>query len=257
MHNKPIHSMRVTKDLAANMQATQRKKVAVSYERVAAGIRSMIVNGEVAQWSWLRMQALADQFGVSVQPVREALQLLQGEGLVELVPNRGARVCGVNPQRLVQIYEIRAALESYLARQFAAEASQSDIRELESIQLEHDAAIDAGDQSAMITLNKRFHSCINSHGGNSDAIDLMQRYYDLTSSIRVLTTGFEPDYMLRVRGEHHALLDAIRQHDGARAAEVGALHVERSSQQIVATLIRGASGSSDESTPAKKQRDKT
>ncbi len=222
-------------DLAASLQAPQPRAVAVSYERVAAGIRSMIVNGDVPQWSWLRMQSLADRFGVSVQPVREALQLLQGEGLVELVPNRGARARGLDRQRLAHIYDIRAALESYLARQFAADASQSEIRQLESIQLEHDAAIDAGDHSAVSTINKRFHGCINSRGGNSDAIDLIQRYYDLTSSIRGLI-GFEPAYMVRVRGEHHALLDAIRQHDGARAAEVGALHVQRSLQEIAAKL---------------------
>ena len=234
-HDRLRNPMNNTDALVQRLQPHLPMPVELSYERVASAIRSMIVSGEVQQSSWLRMQVLADRFGVSVQPVREALQLLQGEGLVELVPNRGARVRGLDRQRLAHIYDIRAALESYLARQFAADAAQSEIRQLESIQLEHDAAIDAGDQPAVSKINKRFHGYINSRGGNSDAMDLIQRHYDLTSSIRGLI-GYEPAYMVRVREEHHALLDAIRRHDGARAAEVGALHVQRSLHEIIARL---------------------
>ena len=103
------------------------------YRRVADRLRREILEGAIEPGSWVRMQAVADRLGVSVQPVREALQLLEGEGLVEILPNRGARVHGLDRARLFQIYEVREALESDMARRFAEDARPSELRRLEEI----------------------------------------------------------------------------------------------------------------------------
>jgi DNA-binding GntR family transcriptional regulator len=204
-------------DIGASASETQAT-------RVARGLRQMIVKGEVKHGTWLRMQNLADKFGVSVQPIREALQLLQGEGLVELHPNRGGQVRGLDRTRLKQIYEIRSALESFMARQFADDASQSEIRTLERIQAEHDRAMEARDLAELRRLNGMFHSLINQRGGNLEAAALISRYYDLSSALRE-NIGFADSYWHRVRTEHHGLLEAIRRHDGSMAADIGSRHV--------------------------------
>ena len=207
------------------------------YVRVAAGVRAMIVEGSLRPGTWLRMQALADRFGVSVQPVREALQLLQGEGLVEIHPNRGAQIRGIDRRRLVHIYEIRGALESFMARQFADDASQSEIRALEAIQIGHDAATDQRDTAALIHHNTEFHGLINGRGGNREAVALIQRHYDLSSSIR-WRIGLTDGYWRRVRAEHHELIDAFRRHDAAAAGDIGTRHVFGSLNELLAQLGR-------------------
>jgi len=207
------------------------------YRRVADELRVMILGNELAPGTWVRMQAMADRFGVSVQPVREALQLLQGEGLLVMHPNRGAQVKGLDRNRLVHIYEIRGALESFMARRFAEHASPADLRALEAVQVQHDAALDANDSTVVSRINGLFHALINGHGNNAEALALIRRYYDLSSTIR-RRFGFSHLYAKRVRTEHHALLDAFRRHDGVAAAEVGLLHVRGTLDDILIQLDR-------------------
>jgi DNA-binding GntR family transcriptional regulator len=208
------------------------------YARVAAGLRAGILDGSLAPGSWIRLLPAAERFGVSVQPVREALQALHGEGLVEIHPNRGAQVRGLDRTRLVHIYEIRAALESFMARRFAVEAGASDLRALERIQLAHDAAVEARDLPEVLRVNMLFHGAINGHGGNHEAMVLIRRHYGLSQSIRRLV-GFSPAYW-RVREDHHALLDAFRRRDATDAADLGARHVWNSLEDALTQLdLRG------------------
>jgi DNA-binding GntR family transcriptional regulator len=211
-------------DLLEPIHSTIGERTEPNYARVAGGVRAMIVSGEVRPGTWLRMQALAERFQVSVQPVREALQLLQGEGLLEIHPNRGAQVRGIDRRRLVHIYEIRGALESFMARSFADEASPRDIRSLIRIQEEHDAAVAARDAVHVFQANERFHSLINGRSGNGEVIALIRRYYDLTRSIRA-RLGFSENYLDRVRTDHHDLVKAVQRHDGSAAADIGVRHV--------------------------------
>lgn len=207
----------------------------LDYVRVAARLRSQILSGEFEPGRWLRMQSIADQLGVSVQPVREALQQLQGDGLVEFLPNRGARVRGLDHGRLVHIYEIREAIESYMARCFAEESSLRDVLALEALQREHDAAIDARDRVELSRTNRLFHAAINGHGGNDDALALVKRHYALTGYLHQrLQVGEE--YWARVRAEHHALIDAFRRRDAAAAGEIGARHVRDRRTEMMAAL---------------------
>ena len=151
----------------ATMTAKRRRgpvhegKVETAYQRVTGLLRGEILNGDIPLGGWLRMTAIAERFGVSVQPVREALQQLEGEGLVEMIPNHGARVREIDRNRLVYSHEIGEALESFLARQFAEEASLSSLRKLEALQLEHDAAIEAMDWARIDAANHAFHRFIN------------------------------------------------------------------------------------------------
>ncbi len=195
-----------------------------SYMRVAALLRAEILAGEIALGSWLRMSAIADRCGVSVQPVREALQQLEGEGLVEMIPNRGARVRELSRQRMIHNHEIGEALETFMSRRFAEEASLSDLRQLEALQRVHDVALEGDDWLAIDDANFAFHRHINGHGGNEEAVDLVTRYYGLTQAIHS-TLGRAEGYKARVRAEHHALIDAFRQRDGELAARIGASHV--------------------------------
>ncbi|MCX7381927.1 MAG: GntR family transcriptional regulator [Alphaproteobacteria bacterium] len=207
----------------------------LGYRRVAQHLRQAILDGTELPGAWLRMPAVAARCGVSVQPVREALQLLEGEGLVEMRPNRGARVRGLDRERLVHIFEIREALESFAARRFAERATCAEIAALADIQRPHDAAVAAGDQLAVFAANLAFHAAINVHGGNHELAELVGRYRDLSVSL-VRRFGRPPGYLSRVQREHHALLAAFRCRDAARAAEIGAAHVSTTCQEVLSSL---------------------
>jgi DNA-binding GntR family transcriptional regulator len=205
------------------------------YRRVADRLRQDILDGEIEPGSWVRMQAVADRLGVSVQPVREALQLLEGEGLVEILPNRGARVHGLDRTRLGHIYEVREALESYQARRFAEDARPSEIHRLEEIQARHDKAAEGRDLHLVALTNREFHRVINTYGNNPLIIDPVSRYMDLGRML-VRKVGHEPGYLKRVVREHHALLTAFRRHDATRAADLGAAHVRVTREVMLARL---------------------
>src|SRR5690606_5896031 len=146
------------------------------YRRVATRLRQDIVDGAIAPGQWLRLQSVAEICGVSVQPVREALQLLEGEGLVQIYPNRGAQVRGIDRRRIEHIHDIREAVESMLVRRFCEGATAADIDKLRALQDEHDACSQRLDGPGTSAANLAFHHFINSHAANPEALALVERY---------------------------------------------------------------------------------
>jgi DNA-binding GntR family transcriptional regulator len=204
----------------------------LSYKRVADQLREMILTNELEPGDWIRVQAMAQRFGVSGQPVREALQLLQGEGLLKLEPNRGAQIYGLTRERLHHIYELRAALESYVARRFAEQASYLDYVALEKIQKAHDEATEARDIDEVLRINRQFHGFISGHSKNIELQGHITRYLTLTRTVR-LKVGYDERYFERVRREHHEFLDAFRRHDAAAAGEIGLRHVIGTQNEVL------------------------
>jgi DNA-binding GntR family transcriptional regulator len=214
----------------------------VGYSRVAAQLRQDILDGSIASGSWLRLHAVARRCGVSVQPVREALQQLCGEGLIEILPNRGARVRGLDRERLVHIYEVREAVESFMARRFAEEASLSDLRRLEAIQQRHDAAVTSGAMERLYLANREFHNYIVAHGDNRDIIDMNRRYGELCMNLaRRIKRGSA--YLKRARRDHHDMLEAFRRRDPSEAAEIASRHARAARQEALLTFHPDDEGS--------------
>jgi len=207
-----------------NRPVTHHGKVETTYQRVTNLIRTEIIRGAIPLGGRLTMTALAERFGVAYEDVREALQQLEGEGLVEMSPNAGARVRALDRNLLVHAHEIGEALETFLTRQFAEEASLSAIRELEALQEAHDAATAALDWTQIDAANHAFHHFINAHGGNLEATNLISRYYGLSESL-MNSRGRDKAFADRVRTEHHALLEAFRARDAEAAARINTAHV--------------------------------
>jgi DNA-binding GntR family transcriptional regulator len=125
--------------------------------RTHAAVRELILGGELAAGTRLGEIELAERLGVSRTPVREALGRLAAEGLVELVPNRGARVASWSVAELEGVFELRAALEPELTALAVPRATEADVEQLDG--LAH-AMLDAGaaqDLDALVPLNRDFH----------------------------------------------------------------------------------------------------
>ena len=155
-----------------------------NYARIRDALRADIIAGRLAPGARLKVQELAKRYNVSAMPIREALQQLQGEGLIIMSPNRGASVRRVDEEYIRNTFEIWEAIESFLTKKFTALAKDEDIDTLRQIQDEFDAAVLRGDLLARLALNRRFHETINGAGGNKDALALLGRLCAASDAFR-------------------------------------------------------------------------
>ena len=129
-------------------------------EQLREAIEEKIATGQLVPGAHLDEVQLASQFGVSRTPVREALSLLAGEGLVESRPRRGTVVAELSPHRLVERFEVMGELEAMCARLAARRMSRTDQQALEAAHHGCEAARDADDPDAYFYANERFHQLI-------------------------------------------------------------------------------------------------
>lgn len=202
-----------------------------------SAIREGIISGRYPQGSHITAQQLAEASGLSRTPVREAMRRLGAEGLVELIPNRGAFVSSWTRTEIEQIYELRILLEAFGAQVAAERASDEQIDHLRALADELADAVnrDAIDHDAIAQINSRFHRAVLEAGGNTRLRELIG---SLTEMPLVLVTfrNYSQDELRRSAIQHSELVDAITARDGAWAHAVMTAHI-RSARQ---TLMRGA-----------------
>lgn len=176
------------------------------YEEVAELLRQRIFARELAPGSWIDEMRLAEEYGISRTPLREALKVLATEGLVTMKMRRGAYVTEVNDKDQHDVYHLLSLLESDAAGVVAAQASDTELAELNSIHQELVAAI--GNTDKFFAINERFHMRLleiaNNRWRDQMVADLrkvmkLNRHNSLLKSGRI-------EESLR---EHQALLDAL------------------------------------------------
>ncbi|HVB48488.1 MAG TPA: GntR family transcriptional regulator, partial [Burkholderiales bacterium] len=136
------------------------------HEEVVDQLRDLIVQGTLVPGARLNERVLCGRFGISRTPLREAIKLLANEGLVELLPNRGAIVASIQPERLAETLAVMGALESLggeLACRNASDAQISEIRALHYEMLAHHAR---GDLAAYFKYNQQIHLKLVEAAGN-------------------------------------------------------------------------------------------
>jgi DNA-binding GntR family transcriptional regulator len=187
-------------------------------------IREEIISGRLASNERVKVADLAQRFGTSTIPIREALQRLGGEGFVVLEPNRGARVRSIDADFVRDIIEIDVMIESAMTRWFVSVATSADVTALERIQ----EAIEAdgfSDKTLHGHLDVKFHRLIYDRHYNRHAIDLWWKHRQILREInkRLPTSLSRQAALLQ---EHHELIACIKSQDADGAAAVVARHVE-------------------------------
>jgi DNA-binding GntR family transcriptional regulator len=194
-------------------------------------IREDIIEGRLAANERLVVADLAKRHGTSTNPVREALQLLRGEGLVIMAPNRGARVRPIDEDFIRDISELTGLIEPFLTRWFVGMATDADMRELERLQglIEENAFKDTILHSELDTA---FHTVMYERHYNRLAAEMWWKNREV---LRAVTRRM--DYTLARRAavirDHRELIQYIRDQDSDRAAETIARHVSGSGRHIV------------------------
>jgi DNA-binding GntR family transcriptional regulator len=215
-----------------------------NYGRVTDAIRDRIVGGVYQPGSRLKVIELCEQFGISSNPVREALQQLQGEGLVVILPNKGATVRLIDEKLIRHIYEIGAVLDGYLAARCAELATPAQVQRLRDIEEQLEAAVAAGQGLGRADRNRDFHTCFGEISGNTEAVSIRRRHHNLIRSIR-MRYGFSSLRMEGIIAEHHAIIDAIASGDAVAAEQAARRHCLNSCDDML-TRYRGFSLPEDE-----------
>lgn len=194
-------------------------------------IREDIIEGRLAANERLVVADLARRHGTSTNPVREALQLLRGEGFVIFSPNRGARVRPIDQDFVRDIYEIGVLIEPALTRWFVNMATGEDIAELERLQglIEENNFADTFRHSELDTA---FHTVMYQRHYNRHAAELWWKHREV---LRAVSRRF--DFTLARRAaiirEHRELIALVKAGDADKAAELVARHVEGSGRHIL------------------------
>jgi DNA-binding GntR family transcriptional regulator len=179
---------------------------------------------------------IASRYGSSTNPVREALHQLRGEGLVEILPNRGARVRAFGIDFVRDVMEIEEVIEPYLARAFVRVATEEDVAELERIQSDI-VRNDFRDRDLHHHLDTLFHRAMYDSHRNRLAVDLWFRHRAMLGSIG---SAFEISARRRVEviREHDALIEAVRVGDDDGAARIVAAHARGAAEHVIEHLQR-------------------
>lgn len=194
-------------------------------------IRDDIIEGRLRSNERLKVAELAQRFGTSTNPVREALQQLRGEGFVVMTPNRGARVRVIDEDFVRDIFEIEVLLEPYLTGWFVGVVAEAELAELAAIQAAIEA-LDFADPIAHGELDTRFHRLMYDRHYNRHAVELWWRHREILTAIsRRLPIALSR--RAAVLKEHRELLDCLRRQDAKGAAAVIAEHVRGSGRHIV------------------------
>lgn len=193
-------------------------------------IREDIVEGRLEPGTRLKTAELAKRYGTSTNPVREALHQLQGEGIVVISPNRGARVRPVGEDFVRNIYEIRALIEPYLTRWFVDYATEQEIERLEVLQRLIDEV--RHDYQQYWRANEQFHNIIYSRHYNREAVELEVRQREV---LHILSRRFliSRARWQAVSREHWGIIEAIKRHDADEAARITEQHVRGACQHLI------------------------
>jgi DNA-binding GntR family transcriptional regulator len=179
-----------------------------------SAIKRLIVTGQLSPGTPLKIEELATRLGVSSSPIREALRLLQSDGLVEIVPFCGATVRAFGHAELAEVYEIREFLETGALRKAAPDFPPDCIKKLEAAWAEMQKAMAVGDQAAFLAADIAFHQGIVDMASNKQLSEL---YSTLAERGMCFMLGRDAALFNQCRQEHSGLLKAIRSHEAKKA----------------------------------------
>jgi DNA-binding GntR family transcriptional regulator len=199
-------------------------------------IRGLIVSLELAPGALIDERELIERLAIGRTPVREALRRLAQEQLVEVYPRRGMFVTPVDTRALARLSEVRAVLEPEAARLAAERATDADREELALLLSELDGVGDDGGGSELIDLDERIHRAVYRAAHNDLLESTLEQYYAL--ALRIWSIGLEGAHELEAAvAEHRALLEAIHEGDGDRAAATMRAHVENFERAMHRVLL--------------------
>ncbi len=207
----------------------------VLHEAVASRLRELIVEGVLAPGAHLNERVLCERLAVSRTPLREAFRTLAGEGIVELLPNRGAVVAALSREDVEHAFELLGTLESLAGELAALRATPAERDELRALHFEMRAAHARRDLPAYYRLNSAIHRRLVDCARNPVLADTYARLNARLQALR-FRSNLNRDKWDAAVAEHDAMIDALDAGDGARLAAVLRGHLDHKRATVLAQL---------------------
>ena len=198
-------------------------------------LRQAILRGEMEPGERLMEIQLADKLGVSRTPIREAIRKLELEGLVIMIPRKGAEVAHITEKDMRDVLEVRAALEELAATLACRNVTPERIEELKMANKRFEAAIISKDVVAIVDADVNFHDIIYAMTDNQRLIQIINNLREQMYRYRVEYLKEEQTRNLLV-SEHEELVKAIREGDVQKAQDISFHHLENQRMAIIRTI---------------------
>jgi DNA-binding GntR family transcriptional regulator len=208
------------------------------HEQVAVRLRAMLVEGRIAPGAKLNERELSELLGVSRTPLREAIKLLAAEGLVDLLPNRGAVAVKLSEPDVLNAFEVLANLEGLSGELAAARITDAELAEVKALHYEMLASFARGDLSGYYRLNARIHAAINEAAKNPV---LSKTYREINARVQSLRfrTNQNTAKWHRAVEEHGAMLRALEARDGPALRAILVEHLFHKRDAVVELMRAG------------------
>lgn len=192
--------------------------------RVFHTIRENILSGKYAMDEELKEKTIGEELGVSRTPVREALRQLELEGLVTIIPNKGAYVVGISQKDIRDIYEIRSRLEGLCAHWAAEHITKEQLDELEENIYLSDFHSAKGNSEQVVELDNKFHEILYNASGSKELRHVLLDFHHYVQRVRKITLAV-PARAMGSNEEHRKIVEALKLHDADEAERLAHEHM--------------------------------
>ncbi len=188
-------------------------------------IREDILSGKYRYNEELKEKTIGDELGVSRTPVREALRQLELEGLVTIIPNKGAYVVGISKEDIKDIYEIRSRLEGLCAKWACSNITKEQLDELdENIYLSEFHAGKDGHAEQILELDNKFHEILYEASKSPVLEHTLSDFHHYVQRVRKITLA-DPKRAVASNEEHRQIVEALKAKDSKKAEKLATLHM--------------------------------
>lgn len=192
--------------------------------RVFHKIREDILSGKYKRDETLKEKTIGDELGVSRTPVREALRQLELEGLVTIIPNKGASVVGISKDDIKDIYEIRARLEGLCAKRAAKNVTTDQIAELEENIYLVDFHSSKENYAQVLELDNKFHEILYEASLSKMLKHELSAFHHYVERVRKITLSM-PERVTKSNDEHRMIVEALKNHNEDEAETLATTHM--------------------------------
>ncbi|MGB8278007.1 MAG: GntR family transcriptional regulator [Methylovirgula sp.] len=211
------------------------------HETLVAPLRQMILEGELRPGDKVPEEELCARFGVSRTPIREALKVLAAEGVLQILPHRGATVAEITKAQIDELFPIMAALERLAGGLACARASDREIARIRKL---HDAMMAhyrAGNEAAYLQHNRLIHEAIFDLAGNDTLSAFFQQILIRINACRFILRK-NAEHWRKAMAEHEEIIKALEARDGQRLSDLLDAHVSMTTAEIARAGIARDAG---------------
>ena len=212
-----------------------KKEVTDKYSlrgRVFNRLREDILSGKYQDYEELKEVAIGEELGVSRTPVREAFRQLELEGLIQIVPNKGAYVTGITAKDVKDIYMIRSSLEGMCARLATENITEEQLEELEENVYLASFHASKGHMEQMTELDNRFHHILYEACDSKMLEKLLQDFHQYVMRIRKKTLSTK-ERGIASNEEHRQIMEAIKEKNPDKAQQLATMHMNNAYDNMV------------------------